>query len=328
MEPHQSGLPEAKATTASLGRLSPVQLRDYWVDERAFTRWLVGDENLELLSEALGMQLQVEGTHVRVGSYEADVLAKDSDAEQRVVVENQLGKTDHDHLGKALVYSAGLGAKTVVWLATTITDEHRQTLQWLNEATGESLRFFGLEIELWRIGDSPPAPKFNVVCSPNEWVSVVRTAGPTSVVKALQLEFWRAFQEYLHTSGSKFRGRTPRPEHWYDFAIGRSGFNLSLTVNTQKKRLGCELYISHDGAKLAYSFLREQQQQIEEAIGATLHWMELPGRNACRIVEYRDGDIHMRERWADLFQWLRGRLEAFDSVFGERVHGLVLEPWK
>jgi len=324
MELHRSGLPEARATRASLGRLSPMKLRDYWEDERAFTRWLVGDENLELLSQALGLQLQVEGTHVRVGSYEADVLAKDADDGQRVVVENQLDKTDHDHLGKALVYSAGLGAKTVVWLARTITDEHRQTLQWLNEATGESLRFFGLEIELWRIGDSAPAPKFNVVCSPNEWVNVVRAPGSTSGVKALQLEFWRAFQEYLQTSNTKFRGRTPRPQAWYDFAIGRSGFNLSLTVNTQKKRVGCELYISHSEAKLAYGFLSEQRQQIKRAVGSELDWMELPGKNACRIVEYRDGDIRAREAWSELFEWMLGRLNVFSSTFTERVSTLAL----
>jgi len=325
MDLHRSGLPEERATRASLGRLSPVKLRDYWEDERAFTRWLVGDENLELLSEALGLQLQVEGTHVRVGSYEADVLAKDADDEQRVVVENQLDKTDHDHLGKALVYSAGLGAKTVVWLARTITDEHRQTLQWLNEATGESLRFFGLEIELWRIGDSPPAPKFNVVCSPNEWVNVVRTPGSTSGVKALQLEFWRAFQEHLQTSNTKFRGRTPRPNNWYDFAIGRSGFNLSLTVNTQKKRVGCELYISHSEAKLAYGLLLEQRQQIDGEVGSELDWMELPGKNACRIIEYRDGDIRARGVWPELFEWMLGQLNVFSSTFAERVSTLALE---
>jgi hypothetical protein len=322
--PRGKGRSQATATRAGLGKLARVELRDYWADERAFTRWLVEDENVELLSEALGLQLQVEGTHVRVGSYEADVLAKDTDDEQRVVVENQLGRTDHDHLGKALVYSAGLGAKTVVWLARAITEEHRQALQWLNEATGESLRFFGLEIELWRIGESLPAPKFNVVCSPNEWVNIVRTPSPLSEVKGLQLEFWRTFREHLQASSTSFRGRTPRPEHWYDFAIGRSGFNLSLTVNTQKKRIGCELFISHGEAKRAYNTLREDRAQIEQEIGSKLEWMELPGKNACRIVEYRDGDIRTQEAWPALFEWMKGRLDAFTSAFGERVRALAL----
>jgi hypothetical protein len=316
---------DGKSTAPALGRLTQVELRDYWKEENAFTRWLARDENLELLSEALGIQLQLDGTHVRVGSYEADVLAKDPEGEQKVVIENQLGKTDHDHLGKALVYSAGLGAKTVVWLATKITDEHRQTLQWLNEATGESLRFFGLEIELWCIGGSPPAPRFNVICSPNEWVNVVRTPPTTaSAVKNLQLDFWQAFQEHLRASGARFRGRTPRPEHWYDFAIGRSGFNLSLTVNTQKKRLGCELYISHDQAKSAYGLLRQQRRQIDQEIGATLDWMELPGKNACRIIQYREGDMRVREKWPELFQWLSNRLDTFNSTFTNRIHQLAL----
>jgi hypothetical protein len=315
---------DASTVKPALGRLTPVELRDYWENEREFTRWLVQDENVELLSDALGLQLEVEGTHVRVGSYEADVVAKEADSEQRVVIENQLGRTDHDHLGKALVYSSGLGAKTVVWLAKSITDEHRQTVQWLNDATGESLRFFALEIELWRIANSSPAPKFNVVCSPNEWVNIARTPSPTSDMQALKLEFWSSFREYLQACDRKFRTRTPRPHYWYDFAIGRSGFNLSLTVSAQRNQVGCELYISHDKAKQAYNSLWEEKEQIEQEIGSDLEWKELPNKNACRIVQYSDGDIRTQEGWPSLFEWMRGRLEVFTSVFGKRVQALTL----
>lgn len=141
----------------ALGHLEPVSLRDFWEDEaRHFTPWLALPENLKLLGEAIGVELEFEATESRVGIFKADIVAKEVGTDDRVIIENQLGRTDHDQLGKLLTYAAGLGAKTVVWVAATISDDHRRTLDWLNEITGEAFSFFALEIELWKIGDSAP----------------------------------------------------------------------------------------------------------------------------------------------------------------------------
>ena len=165
----------------------------FWEDEaRQFTPWLALPENLKLLGDAIGIELEFEATESRVGIFKADIVAKEVGTDDRVIIENQLENTDHDHLGKLLTYAAGLGAKVVVWVAEKISDDHRRALDWLNEITGESFSFFALEIELWRINDSAPAPKFNLVCRPNDWAkSLTGTDGvgePTET-KLSQLEF-------------------------------------------------------------------------------------------------------------------------------------------
>ena len=155
---------------ASLGRLEPVAVREVWPNEESdFTPWLAEPENLGVLADALGMSLEFVAREEKVGPYSADILCRDPNDQTKVVVENQLGQTDHDHLGKLLTYAAHFNARVLVWVARTFTDQHRAALDWLNEVSETSTRFFGLEIELWRIGDSVPAPKFNVVARPNDW---------------------------------------------------------------------------------------------------------------------------------------------------------------
>ena len=164
-------------TAQGLGRLERVNLREAWESEpQDFTPWLAQSENLAVLSETLGMELATEGTEQGVGPFRADILCRDTQDDSLVLIENQLERTDHNHLGQLLTYAAGLQTVTIIWVAATFTDEHRAAVDWLNEITDERFRFFGLEIELWRIGDSVAAPKFNVVAKPNEWTRFVGKA--------------------------------------------------------------------------------------------------------------------------------------------------------
>ena len=160
-----------------LGRLERVELREVWTTEdQDFTPWLAQETNLAVLSETLNMELVAEGIEQGVGPFRADILCRDTMDDSWVLIENQLKRTDHTHLGQLLTYAAGLQTVTIIWVAATFTDEHRAALDWLNEITDERFRFFGLEIELWQIGDSPAAPKFNVVSKPNEWTRSVSKA--------------------------------------------------------------------------------------------------------------------------------------------------------
>ena len=175
--------------------------RDYWPDEAAnFTPWLAEDANIALLGDALGLEFVVEGIEATVGSFSADIICRALPDEHRVVIENQLERTDHDHLGKLLTYAGGLDdVRTTVLLAPEIRDEHRAALDWLNAFTVEGVHFFGVELQVWRIGDSLPAPRFDVVAKPNDWLATVRTAAapPLTPVKQLELDYWTAFRDYL-----------------------------------------------------------------------------------------------------------------------------------
>lgn len=316
------------SATKTLGRLQPVDLRDFWADEaREFTPWLALPENLKLLGDAIGIELEFEATESRVGIFKADIVAKEVGTDDRVIIENQLARTDHDHLGKLLTYAAGLGAKVVVWVAQKISDDHRRTLDWLNEITGEAFSFFALEIELWRINDSAPAPKFNLVCRPNDWAKSLTgtdAVGEPTETKLSQLEFWSAFVEYGKSMRSTVSFRKPRPQHWYSLAIGRSRFHLSLTANTRLHRIGCELYIRHPQySKQAFALLFAQKDAVESELGP-LDWQELPHRRDCRIVQYRAADIDDRTKWTEQHAWLLERLQAFRRTFANRVRVLEL----
>ncbi|WP_198432589.1 DUF4268 domain-containing protein [Burkholderia ubonensis] len=308
----------------NLGKLERVELRDVWANEATdFTPWLAKPENLTELSKTLYLELELTAQEQFVGPYRADLLCADSVTQGYVLIENQLEKTDHGHLGQTLTYAAGLGAKTVIWIAAAFTEEHRAALDWLNEITDEEYSFFGLEIELWRIGESTAAPKFNVVCRPNNWARKVKEAaksdtGELSETKQLQLRYWTAFKDYILQNAKPLKPQKPLPQHWSNFSIGRSGFGLVTTVNTLEDRIGAELDINLD--KAAFEFFFAERDAINAEFGGQLDWQELPEGKMSRIAIYKQGcDIKNELDWPAQFQWLADALTRLDKVFRPRV---------
>ena len=165
--------------TMNLAKIKRVDLRETWEHEAYdFTPWLA--DNIAELGEALRMNLQFIQKEAPVGSFSLDILAVDLDSNRHVIIENQLGDTDHTHLGQLLTYAAWFDAEAVVWVTREFRDEHRQALDWLNQRTGEDTQFFGVEVELWRIGESLPAPHFKTVATPNDWVKRQKSAIPVT----------------------------------------------------------------------------------------------------------------------------------------------------
>lgn len=312
-----------------LGRLEKIELRDIWRSEaQDFTPWLASSANLGLLGEALGIELEIEAQERNVGPFKADILCKDMLDGSWVLIENQLERTDHTHLGQLLTYAAGLQAVTIVWIAAKFTDEHRAALDWLNETTGEKFRFFGLEVELWKIADSPAAPKFNVVCQPNEWSKSVGEAArriesdTLTETKAQQLKFWQAMHGDM-ANKSTLKPQKPYPQHWMNFSIGRTGFLLGALLNTREERIGVELYINHDEAKTIFKLLKQHEQQIATEVGFDLEWLELPNRSACRVVFYKYGcDPRDETRWSEYRRWMIEHLAKLEAAFRNRIRTL------
>lgn len=200
-----------------LSRFEEVQLRDVWDTEaQDFTPWLAEDENLSLLGDTLGMELELEAQEINVGDFRADILCNNEDG-SRVLIENQLEETDHSHLGQILTYSAGLDVQTVIWIARKFRDGHRAALDRLNEMTDKDYRFFGVEIKVWQIGKSARAPQFEVVCSPNDWSRSVIQDSQREITKRLtetqqlQEEYWTKFRDYLSQQDSELRKPKPQP---------------------------------------------------------------------------------------------------------------------
>lgn len=317
-------------TPKALGRVTPVDIRETWADEaREFTPWLGSPEGLELLSDTIGVALETPEKEAKVGPFSADLVCRErGDEDHIVVVENQFGKTNHDHLGKILTYASGLGATTIVWIAEEFTDEHRQALDWLNASAGETLRFFALELYLIRIGDSPPAPQLRVVSSPNVWAQAARETAEARTLSSTKLDqqaFWQEMRDYIKANGSAMSPRKPLPQHWYEMAIGRANFNISLTVNTDLNRIGCELWMSGEKAKQAFSQLQANLTDIESEFGQPLEWQPLEGKIGCRIAIHRDASIHDVAQRAEARAWLYEMAVRFHKVFAARVKAIRLD---
>ena len=205
-----------------LGRLERVELRDYWEREDIdFSTWLADEENIKLLGDTIGIELEVERQEATVGPFRADILCRNVSDSSFVVIENQLECTDHSHLGQLITYAAGLDAVTLIWIVRSFVEEHRAALDWLNKATDESVRFFGLEVELWRIGASKPAPHFNMVVKPNDWSKSVKgtVKGEVSIKEQLQYRFWETFAETNAAAKSRFRASRPHYSNWARYGL-------------------------------------------------------------------------------------------------------------
>ncbi len=306
-----------------LGRIELIELRDQWVDEaKDFTPWLAQPENLAILGEALGIDLELEAQEKDVGPFHADLLCRDTAmSDSWVVIENQLEKTDHKHLGQLLTYAAGLKANTIVWICSEFTEEHKAVLDWLNQIGGSSARFFGLAIQLWRIGNSPAAPKFNVVCQPNEWEKTVRKAAEglsdseERPSEKLRIRYWTAFRSYLQDKKSRLHPQKPGRSHWYTFGIGTSKAHISALLITKEDKIAVELSINSENAKSHFKELLQQKTEIEAIIGEPVEWREMPDKKASRVVLFKSVNSFEESEWPVQFSWLKEKLEGFDEAF-------------
>lgn len=320
----------------NLGRLQKVELRNVWKTEaQDFTPWLAREENLDLLGEAIGLDLELEAVEKDVGPFRADILCKETASDSWVLIENQVERTDHTHLGQIITYAAGLSAVTVVWIAKHFTDEHRAALDWLNEITGENVCFFGLEVELWRIGSSDIAPKFNVVSKPNEWTkgkggtSAVVNDAELTPAKQLQLKFWTEFRLFVLERSKTVRPQKANPCHWMSFSIGTSKAHTFAFVDTQKKRIGIRLKIHSGDTRFAiYKLLLQDRDAIEAEIGSPLDWEEMPNRGTSYVSLRKKTDPNQEAGWPEQQQWLLEQLEKFYRSFGPRIKNMDTGDWQ
>ena len=310
-----------------LGRLSKVDLREYWKKEDTdFTPWLSKEKNIELLSETIAIELEVQSQEENVGPFRADILCKDTSNDDFVLIENQLEKTDHTHLGQLLTYASGLDAVSVIWIAQKFTEEHRAALDWLNRITDDSFNFFGIEIELFKIGDSIPAPMFNLVSSPNDWAkSVKKSASSRNLTdtKLLQQEFWAGLKDYLEENNSSIRSHKPSPQHWTNISIGRSHFHLSATVNSREKTIS--IWLNMQGLKAKENYDKLYNQFYSESLsflGEDIVWDKMDGRKMSAIIKTTHGDLMKRDNWITQFAWFMENLEKFIEFFKPKIKEL------
>lgn len=308
-----------------LGALTEVDLREVWnYEARNFTPWL--RENIDRLNQVLGLDIEITESEGSVGPFAVDLVGRDLGSGRIVIIENQLSPTDHTHLGQLLTYTAGRGAKIVIWISPQFREEHRQALDWLNENTGEDQAFFGIEIKLVRIDDSRPAPLFKLVSQPNEWQKSVASTRATSARGEAYKAFWTAFLEKLkERAPGMTNAKKGLPQNWFNISAGRSGFAYAVAFKL-KGRFGVELYIDTGDKEKNKQFFEQlygQKDSIEQELGMVLSWERLDNARACRIAALCEGRIDIGEReLADLQDWAIATLIKFRKVFGKRIEVL------
>ncbi|MCY4493082.1 MAG: DUF4268 domain-containing protein [Acidimicrobiaceae bacterium] len=311
-----------------IAALEKVPIRDVWPDEaKDLTPWLA--ENPLLLSDELGMNLELEGKEMAVGPYSADLIFRDLGSDYRVLVENMIAETDHDHVGKLITCGAGLDAHFVVLLAERFRPEHRTALTWLNTISDDGFGFFGLALEILRIEDSRPVPSLRTVVQPDDWHRTVKSAkNHLSETDQSYFGFWSEFLPDFHKAHPGWsRSTKDQPVSWARFPSGRSGIGVNAAFcRPDEYRLRAEIYIDGGDAQSnlnLFNELRAGKRRIEDEIGEELDWDSLEGKRAARISLYFTRSIRVseRDRWPEAREWLietLGRMrQAFDPVLAE-----------
>ncbi len=268
-----------------LGMLREVDVRELWRHEQYdFSNWLAKEQNIEYLNRILGLTLTDIDKEVYVGSYRCDLVAKDEATGIRVIIENQLECSNHDHLGKIITYASGLDAKFVVWIVKEAREEHRSAIEWLNNNTINDINFFLIELHAYRIGESLPAPMFETIEKPNGFIKNSKTNSGNNEMNKSQSErvaFWTEFNDVVVQRDKPFNLRKASTDHWYDVAIGTSEAHIAINLVNKESSVVVELYINNN--KDLFDSLFIKKEEIEKDLGFQLDWQRLDDRKASRI---------------------------------------------
>lgn len=302
----------------SLGKLEEIKdLRSVWPHEALdFTPWLAQDDNIAILSDAVGLDITVDETESSVGDFNVDIFASETGTERKMIIENQLEDTDHDHLGKLITYAAGKAADVIIWVVKHAREEHRAAVEWLNHHTDERIGFFLCEIKLYRIGTSEPAVKFEVIEKPNDWSKEVKKNEAANETQQQRYDYWVAFQDYGFKNelfARNFNRRKPSMDHWMNFSVGSSACCIMVSQIQKRNELDVELYISGD--KELFHSLLLHKKSIEAETGLKFDWRELPERKASRIVIEKKVDFGDKKQWEEQFDWLIEVMVKMKKVF-------------
>lgn len=285
-----------------------MDLRQYWKNEATdFTPWLVKEENISILSEAVGLDITVEERESNVGDFNVDIYASETETKKKIIIENQLEATNHDHLGKLITYASGKSANIIIWIVKEAREEHKAAIEWLNNHTDDEIRFFLCEIKLYKIGDSKPAVKFEVVERPNEWAKGIKTDSLNST-EQLRYEYWAAYNEYAFNNNNEypkhFTKRKPSKYAFYGLSIGHSDCNIVIWQTRKENIINLEIRVFDN--KELFNRLKENKNDIEKEIGFALEWKELPNNNnkVSRIITQKTVEFDNKDKWPEQFDWI------------------------
>jgi hypothetical protein len=283
-----------------VGKIERVELREVWRHEAYdLTRWL--EENSDVLNDVLGIRLASVERERRAGAFSVDLVGEDA-AGRTVVIENQLERSDHDHLGKLITYTAMMDAHVAVWVVAEPKSEHVRAISWLNESSPSD--FYLVKIEGIRIAGSPPAPLLTLIVGPSEETREVGDTKRELVERHhIRRDFWTGLLERARPRTRLHSGVSPGHDTWISTGAGKTGLGLNYVIT--QHRAGAELYIDRgrgleEENTRIFNALFDRRAEIEAAYGGQLDWQPLEGKRACRIRHDVEGGYRDEERWAEI----------------------------
>lgn len=303
-------------TDIQFGRLIDLPLRDAWKHEALqFTPWLA--QNIDHLSEVIGIPLELDGTEVAVDTFSADILARNPMDDSVVLIENQLEQTDHTHLGQIMTYLAGLDAQTVVWIAPHFREPHLSAIRWLNQHTADGFGFFAVKARVVRIGDSPFAPIFEVVEKPNGWDRSLRPQKDVVEGQASlrRVNFWTMYLErYPEAADAGVRVNK-------EFAKWLTSPAPNTIIGLYIAQKSCGIYLrgreQSDFDEVLAEFL-PHKDVLEQRLGAPL--TSSSAKSDWLLVSSIDRPISDEAHWPEIIDWMEERrklyLATLTDIFG------------
>jgi hypothetical protein len=306
--------------------IEEIPLKEYFKrEDRDFTPWL--QENIQILGEAIGLEILDAETEVPIGNYRLDILASESSTNRKIAIENQFESTNHSHLGQLITYMAGADADVVIWIAESFREEHLTAMNHLNQISNKETAFFCIRPRLIKIGNSNPALEFVVVIKPDEWEKSVKSTSKQFSERELKYkEFWQRLVNVYSQLNSDFKVKNPYPQSWLWFGAGKSG--LFYSWNFKPEKFVVELYINTKDAEvnnIIYSQLYKEKSFIEEKLGK-LEWSNLENLKKCTIALNKiiDEDILTLKNKEELIHWAVNNMNKFREVFDSRIKNLQI----
>lgn len=314
----------------AVGKLKKLRLREIkkiWPhEEKDLSPWIA--ENVDALNEVLNLQIEVEGKEEYIHNFRLDLVGTDNFSQMPVIVENQFGQSNHDHLGKLITYSAAKEAGIMIWIANEIQIAHRNAIEWLNKISPQEMTFYGVELEVFQIDNSLPAPNFRIVAGPQPSKRRAIVSGEISPRNRRHLDFFGKLRSEILSIQSNFTRAKALPQSWWSLGIGRSGFS-AVSCFTIDNKFRVEIYIDmgkKEYNEIAFAELKENRGVIEEKIGKELVWDPLPDSRACRIYLAIDGTIDDDEqKLIEIIEWAAPLVIKFREVFSQLVKNIQIE---
>lgn len=298
-----------------IGRLQRVPLREVWKHEALdFTKWL--QNNPDVLSDAIGINLSNIEREKAAGDFNVDLVGEDVSGNP-VIIENQLEKSNHDHLGKLLTYLAAIEAKTAIWIVSDPRPEHVKAVAWLNDSSSAS--FFLLKVEAVKIGESEPAPMLTLIVGPSAESKTVEHTKKEMIERHINRKrFWTELVEKLKARKiSLHASRSPGIANYHNISTGKSGLGLSylIRMNDAEVHLYIDKNNSEEDTAKAYEYFEQHKAEIEQVFGESLLWEPLPDRRASRITKRLDvGGLKDEDKWDEIQDALIDTMTRFEKV--------------